>query len=184
TRQHNFISVRDGEDVTLPCNIVRNDQDEYKSPAVELINLGKIGEKAQSKSSRLSVTENCSLVVKKVTVDDSGRYTCRQFNKSGQQQGQDASVHLFVINSEYLQHHNVFNLNCLIVIINIKIVLITVIKFILLFFFLSTVHEHKDDDNKVTLSFIQDCLPPQLNQLSKYTFVICIIACFFCLFVF
>ncbi|XP_026197654.1 uncharacterized protein LOC113149654 [Anabas testudineus] len=69
-------------------------------------------EKAQSKQSRLSVTENCSLVVKKVTVDDSGHYHCRQFNKSGQQQGPDVLVNLFVIN----------------------------------------IHEHKDDDNKVTLS--------------------------------
>ena len=83
-----------------------------KTAAVELIELGQIGKKAKTKSDRLSVTANCSLVIKKVTVEDVGRYTCRQF-KSGQQQGQDAQVHLSVVTSEYL-HHNVFSSNCLV----------------------------------------------------------------------
>ena len=80
--------------------------------AVKLIDLGQIGEKAKSKSDRLSVAANCSLVIKKVTVEDVGLYTCRQF-KSGQQQGQDSQVYLSVVTSEYL-HHNVFSSNCLV----------------------------------------------------------------------
>ncbi|XP_067429108.1 uncharacterized protein [Thunnus thynnus] len=64
--------------------------------AVELIELGQIDENAKAKSDRLSVTVNCSLVIKKVTVEDVGRYTCRQF-KSGQQQGQDSRVYLSVV---------------------------------------------------------------------------------------
>ncbi|XP_067428520.1 uncharacterized protein [Thunnus thynnus] len=65
--------------------------------AVELIKLGQIGEKAKAKSDRLSVTADCSLVVKKVTVEDVGHYTCRQYNKSGQQQYQDSHVYLSVV---------------------------------------------------------------------------------------
>ena len=80
--------------------------------AVELIEFGQIGEKAKAKSDRLSVTANCSLVIKKVTVEDVGRYFCRQF-KSGQKQGQDSQVDLSVVTSEYL-HHNVFSSNCLV----------------------------------------------------------------------
>ena len=72
--------------------------------AVELINLGQIGENAKAKSDRLSVTVNCSLVIKKVTVEDVGCYSCRQFNRSGQRQDRDAKVYLSVINSEYLHH--------------------------------------------------------------------------------
>ena len=81
--------------------------------AVELIRLGQIGEKAKAKSDRLSVTANCSLVIKKVTVEDVGRYFCQQYDRSGQKQGQDSLVYLSVVTSEYL-HHNVFSSNCLV----------------------------------------------------------------------
>lgn len=73
--------------------------------AVELVNLGKM------KSDRLRVTESCSLVITNVTVGDAGRYNCKQFNKSGKQQGPDSVIYLSVVNSEYL-HHEVFNSNC------------------------------------------------------------------------
>ncbi|XP_071324191.1 uncharacterized protein [Trachinotus anak] len=106
TGEDSFLIVRDGEEATLPCNSVRDDQDKCDrttwifSPSsretVELIVLGQIGERAQSKSDRLSVTENCSLVLKKVTRDDAGLYSCRQF-KSGKQQGPDALVLLSVV---------------------------------------------------------------------------------------
>ncbi|XP_067428003.1 uncharacterized protein [Thunnus thynnus] len=68
-----------------------------RSTAAEgLIELGQIGRYVKAKSDRLSVTANCSLVIKKVTVEDVGCYTCRQF-KSGQQQGQDSRVYLSVV---------------------------------------------------------------------------------------
>lgn len=107
----------------MSCENVTIDQDKCDSTtwifsgsrntsAVALIKLGQIGEKAKAKSDRLSVTADCSLVIKKVTVEDFGHYTCRQF-KSGQQQYQDSQVYLSVVTSEYL-HHNVFSSNCLV----------------------------------------------------------------------
>ena len=77
--------------------------------AVGLIELGQIGENVKAQSDRLSVTADCSLVIKKVTVGDVGRYSCRQFDRSGQQQGPDAKVYLSVINSEYLHHSFMFS---------------------------------------------------------------------------
>ncbi|XP_062292876.1 uncharacterized protein LOC133997320 isoform X2 [Scomber scombrus] len=109
TGQDSYIIVRDGDSVTLPCKNVIKGQDKCNSttwlysrlessPVVELINLGNITNDAKTKSDRLSVTADCSLVIKKVTVDDVGRYTCRQYDRSGKQQGPDARVHLSIIN--------------------------------------------------------------------------------------
>ncbi|XP_073348528.1 uncharacterized protein [Pagrus major] len=81
------VIVREGGDITLPCEAVTNDHHNCanttwlfsptpKSPAVELVERGQICENAKAKSDRLSVTESCSLVVKKVTVEDVGRYIC------------------------------------------------------------------------------------------------------------
>ncbi|XP_051265493.1 uncharacterized protein LOC127368577 isoform X20 [Dicentrarchus labrax] len=96
-------TVRAGDEVTLPCENVIENQDKcdstswivshaFEALVEQLVNLGQM-----SKSDRLSVTANCSLVIKKVTVKDIGRYACRQFNESGQQQGGDAQVDLSVI---------------------------------------------------------------------------------------
>ncbi|MEQ2317133.1 hypothetical protein AMECASPLE_039662 [Ameca splendens] len=59
---------------------------------------GKIHQAARNKSDRLSVTANCSLVIKKVSVEDVGLYICRQFDASGRDQGSDSNVHLSVVN--------------------------------------------------------------------------------------
>ncbi|XP_033181786.1 uncharacterized protein LOC113149060 [Anabas testudineus] len=107
TGQSFTATVRDGDDVTLPCENVISDQNECdnttwiftgsgKSAAVTLIDHGQIYKEAKSKSDRLSVTENCSLVIKKVTAEDVGRYTCRQF-MSGQQQGGESVFDLSVV---------------------------------------------------------------------------------------
>uniref|UniRef100_A0A3Q0RLY0 Immunoglobulin V-set domain-containing protein n=1 Tax=Amphilophus citrinellus TaxID=61819 RepID=A0A3Q0RLY0_AMPCI len=48
-------------------------------PFSELVTLGQIKETA--KSDRLSVTADCSLIIKKVTDEDVGSYTCRQFRR-------------------------------------------------------------------------------------------------------
>ncbi|XP_049914245.1 uncharacterized protein LOC126398728 [Epinephelus moara] len=99
------LTFRVGDDVTLSCENVIHDQNNCDSTVwlfstsrstqtVVLVDLGKIAEEA--KSDRLSVTENCSLVIKKVTDEDVGRYSCRQF-RSTIQQGQDAVVHLSVV---------------------------------------------------------------------------------------
>ena len=80
---------------------------------VELIERGQIGEDAKVKSDRLSVTADCSLVIKNVTAEDAGHYTCIHYDKSGQQPREDSLVFLSVVSSEYL-HHKVFSSNCLV----------------------------------------------------------------------
>ncbi|CAI5684415.1 unnamed protein product [Oreochromis niloticus] len=79
-----------GDDVTLLCLNVIDEQNNCdgtawtfasrnKPTAVELIKLGQIGEEAKTKSDRLSVTANCSLLIKKLTVEDVGLYYCQQY---------------------------------------------------------------------------------------------------------
>ncbi|KAI3364572.1 hypothetical protein L3Q82_011360 [Scortum barcoo] len=115
-------TVRDGDEVTLPCENVIDGQknctyttwlfgDSGRSPVVGLIKLGQIGKRAKSKSDRLSVTANCSLVIKKVTVEDVGQYTCRQF-RSGQQQGEGSQVYLSVINMNEQKEDDKVTLSC------------------------------------------------------------------------
>uniref|UniRef100_I3IVK8 Uncharacterized LOC109194857 n=1 Tax=Oreochromis niloticus TaxID=8128 RepID=I3IVK8_ORENI len=111
-------TVRDGDKVTLPCeNVINNHHschtttwlftDSRGKAAVELVNLGQIKETV--KSDRLSVTAECSLVIKKVTAEDVGRYTCRQFRGNpGRQQGPDAVVHL----SDVISDRDQMTLNC------------------------------------------------------------------------
>ncbi|XP_026196673.1 uncharacterized protein LOC113149057, partial [Anabas testudineus] len=128
TGQHgNFFTVRDGDDVTLPCGNVIDDQNKCdsttwifsgsgNSAAVTLIDHGQIRkDSVKSKSDRLSVTENCSLVIKKVTDEDVGLYTCRQFI-SGRQQGGDSEVDLYVVtkssSSSETEHQNNVTLTC------------------------------------------------------------------------
>ncbi|XP_035760140.1 uncharacterized protein LOC118453495, partial [Neolamprologus brichardi] len=112
-------TVRDGDKVTLPCqNLINNHHncdtttwiftDSRGTPAVELVNLGQIKE-----SDRLSVTAECSLAIKKVTAEDVGRYTCRQFqSKSGTQQGLDAVVYLSVVHMTEQKTADEVTLNC------------------------------------------------------------------------
>ncbi|XP_028252942.1 uncharacterized protein LOC114428586 [Parambassis ranga] len=85
---------RGGEDVTLSCEKVIDDQNNCDgttwvySPlrvgqATELIRLGQINEDIPNKD-RLSVTENCSLIIKKVREEDAGQYVCQQYKKEEQ----------------------------------------------------------------------------------------------------
>ncbi|KAI3363871.1 hypothetical protein L3Q82_001473 [Scortum barcoo] len=116
-------TVRDGDEITLPCeNVIDGQQncvytftwlfiDSGRSSTVELINLGQVGEGGKSKSDRLSVTANCSLVIKKVTVEDVGLYSCRQY-KSGQQQGEGSLVYLSVINMNEQKDDDKVTLSC------------------------------------------------------------------------
>nr|XP_046228771.1 uncharacterized protein LOC124050350 [Scatophagus argus] len=82
--------------------------------AEELVKLGQIGEQARTKSDRLSVTKNCSLVIKKVSAEDAGRYTCRQY-KSGHQQGPDSQVHLSVVTMTEREDADEVTLSCSVV---------------------------------------------------------------------
>ncbi|KAJ4929129.1 hypothetical protein JOQ06_004748 [Pogonophryne albipinna] len=109
-----YLSVRVGDEATLPCNNVIHDQDECdgtswffsdSGSAVELVRRGQILD-------RLRVTEKCSLVVKKVTEEDASLYTCRQFNRSGAQQGPGSQVLLSVVTMTEHQVNDEVTLRC------------------------------------------------------------------------
>ncbi|XP_025754469.1 uncharacterized protein LOC109194815 [Oreochromis niloticus] len=79
-----------GDDVTLLCLNVIDEQNycdgttwtfasRNKQTTTELITLGQISTEAKTKSDRLSVTANCSLLIKKLTVEDVGFYYCQQY---------------------------------------------------------------------------------------------------------
>ncbi|KAM7368367.1 hypothetical protein PAMP_014590 [Pampus punctatissimus] len=118
---HLYITVRDGDEATLSCENVTTDQNKCdgttwifgssRYTTVELIRLGQIGRDAGSKSDRLSVTVNCSLVIKNVTVKDVGSYSCRQF-KSGEQQGSDSVFFLSVVTMTEHKNTDTVTLNC------------------------------------------------------------------------
>ncbi|KAJ4929429.1 hypothetical protein JOQ06_005037 [Pogonophryne albipinna] len=115
-------TVRAGDEVTLPCKNVIDDQDECNSTswlfidsrgsaAVKLVHRGQIHKEAKAKSDRLRVTEKCSLVIKKVTEEDAGRYTCRQI-RSGEQQGPTSRVLLSVVTMTEHQDNDEVTLRC------------------------------------------------------------------------
>ncbi|XP_059185786.1 uncharacterized protein LOC131968778 isoform X2 [Centropristis striata] len=120
-----YIMARFEDEVTLPCDNVIKNQNQCTQTSwfytgsegdqtAELISLGQIDESeiAEDISNRLSVTADCSLVIKDVTYKDVGHYSCRQFNRAGQQQGGDALVVLSVIFIYEKQNGDQTILNC------------------------------------------------------------------------
>ncbi|XP_039638041.1 uncharacterized protein LOC120546869 isoform X5 [Perca fluviatilis] len=116
-----FISssiVRVGDEVTLSCQIdspVCDSThwiftDSRRTAAVDLVLDGRIVEKAKVKSDRLSVTANCSLVIKKVTEEDAGHYRCSQFRS--RQQALETVVILSVVTMTEHQDSDEVTLNC------------------------------------------------------------------------
>ncbi|XP_033986487.1 uncharacterized protein LOC117482507 isoform X3 [Trematomus bernacchii] len=116
-----YLSARAEDEVTLPCNYVIDDQDKCNGTTwffsdsgstAALVRGGQVGEEARAKSDRLRVTENCSLVIKKVTEEDAGQYTYRQYNKANQQQGSDSQVYLSVVTMTEQQDKDRMWLQC------------------------------------------------------------------------
>ncbi|XP_034555986.1 uncharacterized protein LOC117824562 [Notolabrus celidotus] len=89
-----YSTVRVGDDTTLPCDDLLEGQQNCEgtdwrflnsanAESVLLVRRGQVAEDAGATSGRLSVTEDCSLVVKKVTEEDAGQYLCQQFRPGG-----------------------------------------------------------------------------------------------------
>ncbi|XP_065820152.1 uncharacterized protein [Labrus bergylta] len=103
------VTFRVGENATLSCETVIQDQQECKyttwiffdsgnNAAIELVTLGQV-RNSGAKSDRLRVTEDCSLVIKKIREEDAGSYVCQQYI-SGGRTGDDSLVLLSVTKSE------------------------------------------------------------------------------------
>ncbi|XP_029984943.1 uncharacterized protein LOC115415495 [Sphaeramia orbicularis] len=97
------VFVRNGSDATLSCGNVMDRQHECngttwnfvrEETVVELVGHGKI--KPEFQSDRLDVTADCSLLIKNVTKEDAGAYTCRQY-RNKVKYGGDAMVYLSVV---------------------------------------------------------------------------------------
>lgn len=64
---------------------------------LELVTLGRVEEIWQL---RISLSEDCSLLIPEVRAENAGIYACQQF-RSGVKQLPDASVYLSVVTCEY-----------------------------------------------------------------------------------
>ncbi|XP_042359714.1 uncharacterized protein LOC121955719 [Plectropomus leopardus] len=96
-------AARVGVTVSLPCKGLTDYQCSsitwLFSHSGRSITLHEHGKILEAKSGQLSVGSNCSLNIKMVTLEDAGRYTCRQF-RSGQQHGEDTVYDISVVNGE------------------------------------------------------------------------------------
>ncbi|XP_043116493.1 uncharacterized protein LOC122360169 [Puntigrus tetrazona] len=96
-----YVFYSSGENVHLPCKNVLSKCTSTtwtyskQSNTVELI-AGGIKKKDVERHERLSLGSNCSLNIQKITEEDSGFYSCRQY-LNGEQKGTDALVFLHVL---------------------------------------------------------------------------------------
>nr|XP_040017029.1 uncharacterized protein LOC120808277 isoform X3 [Gasterosteus aculeatus aculeatus] len=107
------VTVRDEDEVMFPCESEIHDQKKCdgttwlfsglgKDAAVALFEHGKIHEGANNRLDRLNVTEECSLVIKKVKDQDAGLYTCRQFESGEGPQVGDVVYQLSVVDGAFV----------------------------------------------------------------------------------
>lgn len=110
-QQISEIKVRLGGEVHLSCKNSNTFQDNCLStrwlfnssgsrPVETLFENGHV-----LKADRLSITDDCSLVIKKVTSEDAGLYACRQLVFRLMDDFTDYLLHLAVTNGEYLYHN-------------------------------------------------------------------------------
>ncbi|XP_028997272.1 uncharacterized protein LOC114849728 [Betta splendens] len=102
------VAVRAGDDVTLVCERVNDEQDEcqniewfYNGAAhMRTDALVRNGQIVASRSNRLRLGDKCSLVIKNVTDQDVGRYSCRRDG--------DSVVYLSVVTlTDYKLQHTI-----------------------------------------------------------------------------
>ncbi|KAM7395943.1 hypothetical protein PAMA_007288 [Pampus argenteus] len=110
------ITVRSGHDATLPCRYVITNQDKCDNidwivinsrNTEDLVKRGKVHKNIKIASDRLSVTANCSLVIKKVTGEDVGVFHCQH-----RQSGHDTQVDLSVVNMNKQEDSEQVTLSC------------------------------------------------------------------------
>ncbi|XP_030578067.1 uncharacterized protein LOC115774791 [Archocentrus centrarchus] len=119
TEQTYTLLVRFGDEVTLPCGQSDCGRTEWlfkdltSTETVQLIHRGTIVKKDKSKSDRLTVTADCSLLIKTITVGDAGSYTGTNCSSQhNQQQYADFHVHLSVINMTEHENNGEVTLFC------------------------------------------------------------------------
>ncbi len=104
-----------GEDVRLSCNNALSGCTSttwiyYRHPeTVELI-AGGIKKNNTEIHERLSLDSDCSLNIKKVTKEDCGFYSCRQYVNE-EQQGTDSNVYLHVLHGQCFCEYYDYMLN-------------------------------------------------------------------------
>ncbi|XP_008395566.2 uncharacterized protein LOC103457303 [Poecilia reticulata] len=115
-----FFTVQAGDKITLPCENLRKDQKTcdrttwtYRNFMQEgtIFENGQMNKDATTKSGRLSLTANCSLVIKTITLQDAGLYTCKQ-NLLASQDLQDSLVDVSVIRVSEQEFHGDVSLRC------------------------------------------------------------------------
>ncbi|XP_047194162.1 uncharacterized protein LOC124851212 [Hippoglossus stenolepis] len=122
--QYSYIIVRAGAEVTLPCDNVRDDHvncgattwfftDSERNGTVKLFINRQLdtSEISKSKADRLRLAANCSLVIREVTAEDAGLYTCRQFDLTTQTY-EDHVVYLSVVNVTEQKRTDEVTLSC------------------------------------------------------------------------
>ncbi|XP_034435920.1 uncharacterized protein LOC117758390 [Hippoglossus hippoglossus] len=122
--QYSFIIVRAGAEVTLPCDNVRDDHvncgattwffsDSEWTRSVDLFVNRQLDTSliSKSKEDRLRLAANCSLVIREVTAEDAGQYTCRQFDLTTQTY-EDHVVYLSVVNMTEQKRTDEVTLSC------------------------------------------------------------------------
>uniref|UniRef100_A0A3B3IMG5 Ig-like domain-containing protein n=1 Tax=Oryzias latipes TaxID=8090 RepID=A0A3B3IMG5_ORYLA len=97
---------RVGDDAVLPCNIDRSSEQFYDvkwlidRPDSEEISCKESVVQSSAGASRLSVSRNCSLLIRNITDEDAEKYICRLGNKKWIDYI-DVYVYLNVLSSEY-----------------------------------------------------------------------------------
>ncbi|XP_062267592.1 uncharacterized protein LOC133973633 isoform X2 [Platichthys flesus] len=124
TVQSSSIIIRAGAEVTLPCDKMRDDHmncgattwfffDSERTRSVNLFVNRKLDTSkiSKSKADRLRLAANCSLVIREVTAEDAGHYTCRQFDLTTQTY-EDHVVTLSVVNVTEQKRSDEVTLSC------------------------------------------------------------------------
>ncbi|KAM9354929.1 uncharacterized protein KZ484_013092 [Pholidichthys leucotaenia] len=113
------VMTKVGDDVTLPCGKLIDGQTKCNGTtwsfrgSETLVELIKLGENAKNNSDIRSVTKNCSLVIKKVKVEEAGSYYCHQYRLKERQAVHELLVHLSVINmTEHKDTNKDVKLSC------------------------------------------------------------------------